>query len=209
MRIVFCGVGALGSHAGWLCRNLPVEMSFVDFDRVESKNLLAQAFTKQALGRNKAEAMRLQLLNFYGVRATAFPVRIESTNVESLGEPAGLLVDCLDNLAGRQVLSTYARASSKPLVHAALSADGQFGLIRWDEHFVPDPEDVAGRATCEGGEHLPAIARIGAALAGIVQEFVELGLKRDVMVARSGITTTSLVDAGPSNPPDDLSRVRS
>jgi molybdopterin/thiamine biosynthesis adenylyltransferase len=100
------------------------------WDKVESKNLLAQAFTKHALGRNKADAMRLQLLNFYGVRATAFPVRIEATNVESLGEPAGLLVDCLDNLAGRRVLSTYARASSKPLVHAALSADGQFGLIR-------------------------------------------------------------------------------
>jgi molybdopterin/thiamine biosynthesis adenylyltransferase len=116
VRLVFCGVGALGSHAAVLCRNLGVGLALVDFDRVESKNLLAQAFTKQSLGRNKAEALRLQLLNFHGVRAEAFPVRLEQTNVGALAAGAGLLVDCLDNVAGRTVLSSHARATGIPLV---------------------------------------------------------------------------------------------
>ena len=73
MRIVFCGVGAVGSSAAVLCRTLGAEMAFVDFDRVESKNLAAQAFVKASLGKNKAEALKLQMGTFYGLRAEAFP----------------------------------------------------------------------------------------------------------------------------------------
>ena len=61
MRIVFCGVGALGSTTALLCRNFDAELVFVDFDRVESKNLLAQAYVKASLGKNKAQALKLQL----------------------------------------------------------------------------------------------------------------------------------------------------
>ena len=65
MKLVFCGVGALGSTAAVLCRSLGAELRLVDFDRVESKNLSAQAFVKQSLGKNKAEALKLQLWNFW------------------------------------------------------------------------------------------------------------------------------------------------
>ena len=71
LRIVFCGVGALGSGAVVLCRSLGAELRLVDLDRVESKNLAAQAFVKLSLGKNKAEAMKLQLANFWGVKAEA------------------------------------------------------------------------------------------------------------------------------------------
>ena len=57
MRIVFCGVGALGSAAVVASRNLDASLALVDFDRVESKNLLAQAYVKQSVGKNKAQAV--------------------------------------------------------------------------------------------------------------------------------------------------------
>ena len=63
-RIVFCGVGALGSHAAVLCRNFGVSIALIDFDRVESKNLLSQAYVKPSIGKNKAEALKAQLFNF-------------------------------------------------------------------------------------------------------------------------------------------------
>lgn len=190
MRILFCGVGALGSTTALLCRNLPVELAFADHDRVESKNLLAQAYTRQAVGRNKAEALRLQLLNFYGVKAQAYPVRLEATNIETVGGAAGLLVDCLDNAAGRRLLSGYARAAGKPLVHAGVSGDGTFGLVRWDERFTPDEEDAPGQATCADGAHLPLIAQISATLARVVQDYVADGVRRDAMVTLSSVTTS-------------------
>jgi len=190
-RIVFCGVGALGSNAVVLCRNLDAQLVLVDFDRVESKNCLSQAFVKPSVGKNKADALKLQLSNFWGVKAESFGVRVEATNVAALCDTADLVVDAFDNAKSRRILSDYARAANKPLVHAAVSADGTFGLVRWDERFIPDEEGTPGQATCEGGEHLPLIAVVASTLARTVQDFVKDGSRRDSMVALSGVTTTA------------------
>jgi predicted ThiF/HesA family dinucleotide-utilizing enzyme len=189
MKIVFCGVGALGSTAVWFCRNLDAKLAFVDFDRVESKNVMAQAFVKASIGKNKADALRAQLLTFFGTKAEAFGVRLTETNVEALCQSADLVVDAFDNAKSRQILSDYARAKGKALVHAALSGDGTFGLVRWDERFVADVEDHEGQATCEGGEHLPLIGVLGSTIARVIQDFVKDGTKRDAMVALRSVTS--------------------
>ena len=97
-------------------------------------------------------------------------------------------MDCLDNVEGRRVVSAHARSAGIPLVHAAISADGTFGLVRWDERFVPDAEDEEGQATCEGGEHLPFIGLVSSVLARTIQEFVAEGRRRDANVAGSQVT---------------------
>ena len=190
MRIVFCGVGALGSNAVVACRNLGVTMVLVDFDRVESKNCLSQAFVKQSVGKNKAESLKLQLANFWGVKAEAFGVRVTEENVATLCGNADLVVDAFDNAKSRRLLSTWARSAAKPLVHAAVSADGTFGLVRWEERFAADEEGAPGQATCEGGEHLPLIALVSATLARTIQTFVENGTKNDSMISLSGVQIT-------------------
>jgi hypothetical protein len=77
-------------------------------------------------------------------------------------------------------------------VHAALAADGTFGLVRWDERFVPDREDAEDGATCEGGEHLPMIGLIGSVLARTIQDFAKDPTSRhDYMVSLSSVTRTS------------------
>ena len=190
MRVLFCGVGALGSHAAMLCRTLGADLAFADFDRVEAKNLLSQAYTRQAVGRNKAEALRLQLRTFHGVETAAFPVRLAAQNIAQVAAGAGLLVDCLDNVAGRLVVLEHARAAGVPSVHAGLAADGTFGLVRWGERFTPDAEDAEGQATCEGGEHLPFIGLLAAALAGVVRDFVRDGARRDAIVTLHGFSTS-------------------
>lgn len=190
MRIVFCGVGALGSTAAMLCRNLDATLVFVDFDRVESKNLKAQAFVKPSVGKNKAEALRLQLSNFHGVKAESFGVRLGPDNVETLLDTADLVIDCFDNQKSRLLVSDFCQAKQKPLVHAALAADGSFGLVRWDARFRADAEDQEGQATCEGGEHLPLIGLLSASLARSIQDFVKSQNERDFMVSLSGVSET-------------------
>lgn len=187
MRIVFCGVGAVGSTAALFCRNLEAELVFVDFDRVESKNLLSQSFVKASIGKNKAEALKLQLATFHGRKAEAFGVRLVEANAEALLGSSGLLVDAFDNEQSRLALSAYARKANKALVHAALAADGAFGLVRWDPRFVADREDTPGEATCEGGGHLPMIALLSAALARTIQDFVTSGEQRDSMIHLSSV----------------------
>lgn len=190
MRIVICGVGALGSTAALYCRNLEATLRLVDFDRVESKNLQAQWFVKQSVGKNKAQALRLQLQNFYGVKAEAMGVRLISQNAAELLANCDLAVDCFDNQASRVLLSEKARELSIPLLHGALAADGTFGLVRWDERFTADAEDAEGQATCEGGEHLPVIGLVGATLARAIADFVRAGDKHDYMISLSGVTRT-------------------
>ena len=190
MRIAFCGVGALGSTAVLLCRNLDATLRLIDFDRVESKNLLAQVYVKQSVGKNKADALKLQLFNFWGIKAEAHGVRLTADNVDALLGEADLVVDCFDNIASRKLLSDFAKKAEKPLVHAALSGDGTFGLVRWDARFSPDAEDEAGQATCEGGEHLPLIGLLGATLARTIQDWVASGAERDSMVSLASVTPT-------------------
>lgn len=191
MRIIFCGVGAIGSTAALLCRNLEATLAFIDFDRVESKNLLAQAYVKPSVGKNKAEALKLQLLNLHGVKAESFGVRLTRDNVEALCRGGDLLVDCFDNQDSRLLLSEYARKAGKPLVHGAVSADGNFGLVRWDERFAPDSEDTAGQATCEGGAHLPLLGLLAATLARAVQDYMKHGVKRDALVNLTAVVPTA------------------
>ncbi len=190
-RIVLCGVGALGSTALQFLRNVAAELRLVDFDRVESKNLAAQWFVKQSLGKNKAEAARLQLANFYGTKAEAMGVRLGPHNAAQLLAGCTLAVDCFDNTDSRITLSEAARAANVPLVHAALAADGTFGLVRWDERFVPDREDAEGQATCEGGEHLPMIGLVGATLARAIQDFVQSAERRDFMISLTSVIRTA------------------
>src|SRR4051812_32053336 len=180
-KIVFCGVGALGSTAVHACRSLAAELRLIDFDRVESRNLAAQWFVKQSVGKNKAEAIRLQLANFYGAKAEAFGVRLVAGNAAQLLAGATLAVDGFDNANSRLVLAEAARSAGVALVHAAIAGDGSFGLVRWDDRFVADREASAGQATCEGGEHLPMIGVIGATLARAIQDFVRTGDRRDYM----------------------------
>ena len=191
MKIVVCGVGALGSTAVLFIRNLGAELRVVDFDRVETKNVAAQWFVKQSIGKNKAEAIRLQLANFYGGKAEAMTVKLVDNNAAQLLDGCDLAVDCFDNADSRLVLAEAARASSVPLVHAALAADGTFGMIRWDERFAPDREDEAGQATCEGGEHLPLIGVVGATLARAIQDFAKSKARDDYFISLSGVMRTS------------------
>jgi molybdopterin-synthase adenylyltransferase len=190
-RIVICGVGALGSTCVQYCRNFEAELRLVDFDRVESKNLAAQWFVKQSVGKHKAEALRLQLANFYGAKSEAITARLAATNAAQLLAGCDLAVDCFDNADSRLVLSEAARSAKVALVHGALAADGTFGLVRWDERFTPDREDAAGQATCEGGEHLPMIGLVGAMLARTLQDFLKDGSRHDYLVSLSGCVRTT------------------
>ncbi len=187
MRIVICGVGALGSAVAVALRNLEATLRLVDFDRVESKNLLSQAFVKQSVGKNKAQALKLQLQNFYGVKVEAKGVRLVANNVDELLGGAGLVVDCFDNADSRQLICDHVRESALPCVHGALSADGVYGMVRWDESFTPDVENVPGEATCEGGEHLPFIGIVASTLARTIAEFVDDGRRINSMVSLSGV----------------------
>src|SRR6516164_9657863 len=113
MKILFCGGGALGSHALFLARDLQHDLAVVDFDRVETRNLASQWFVKQMVGKNKATALKMQLLNFYDVKLRDYTVKLTELNVETILADVGLVVECFDNATSRRVVQNHVRAKQK------------------------------------------------------------------------------------------------
>ena len=172
MKIVFCGGGALGSHALFLARDLQHDLAVIDFDRVETKNLASQWFVKQMVGKNKATALKMQFLNFYDVKLLDYTVKLTALNVEAILGEAGLVIECFDNAESRRVVQNYVRSKQKPCIHAGLAANGEFGVVRWDQHFTIDAEGAPSQATCEGRGFLPIILRVSSSIVTSIQFFL-------------------------------------
>ncbi|MDF1813056.1 MAG: ThiF family adenylyltransferase [Verrucomicrobiales bacterium] len=173
MKILICGAGALGSHFAYLARDLgaDLELSVIDFDRVETKNLASQWFVKQMVGKNKATALKMQWQNFYGLRLKDYTVRLTGENVATILGDQDLVIDCFDNAESRQLIQGFVRENGIACLHGGLAADGEYGVVRWDSDFVIDSEDVPGQATCEGGGFLPVILAVSGALTAAVLNY--------------------------------------
>ena len=186
--VVIVGVGALGSHLALLARNWEQQLRLVDFDRVEQKNVQAQFHTRMGLGRNKAQALQQALQGLFGLKVESLPRRLEATNVAQLLGGTVLVIDCTDNAEARRLIQGYVREHGVPCLHGALSADGAFARVIWDEHFVADEEDAPGEATCEGGEQLPFFAMAASVLAMAAQSFLAEGVRASYQLTPGTVT---------------------
>lgn len=188
MKVTIIGVGALGSHLLLFTRNLKVQFKVIDYDSIESKNLMSQVHTKMGLGKNKALAIQQSLSGLFGIKVEAVPHRLTSDNVNQLLGDADLIVDCMDNGSSRRLVQNYALKKQVPCLHGAVDAGGSFGRVVWSENFVIDDEDKIGAPTCEDGRHLPFIARVSSYMADAVQQYVERKRKVGYQVHPNGVT---------------------
>lgn len=190
--VIIVGVGALGSHLVQFLRN-EANLFVIDFDRIEAKNVLSQFHGKPGTGKSKVAALQ-QAMNFmWGVKVDGAGTKLVDNNVEALlgrdfkwpvgiARKADLVVDCLDNGEARRLVQGYVRQHNIPCLHGALAADGRFGRVIWDEHFVID-DATAGAATCEDGLHLPFIALVSSYLARSAQVFLNTTKKQGWSIA--------------------------
>jgi molybdopterin/thiamine biosynthesis adenylyltransferase len=186
MKIVVVGVGALGSHFMQFARNFDAEFTLIDFDRVEQKNVKSQFHGKPSVGKNKVMGLAQSLQFLFGLKIKTNPHKMVTDNVEAMLGGADLVLDCLDNGEARRTVQKFVRKAGIPCLHGALAPDGTFGQIVWDANFEIDDEDVAGAATCEGGEFLPFIALVSSYMAFSVQQFIEEGRQIGFYVHKNG-----------------------
>lgn len=191
MPVVIVGVGALGSNLVFFARNWEQGLRVVDFDRIEQKNILAQFHTRMALRRNKAQALQQAMQGMFGVRIEAVPYRLTPDNAEEILGGAELVIDCTDNAEARRTIQSYVRDNNVPCLHGALSADGSFGRIVWDDSFQIDEEAEEGHATCEDGEALPFFGFAAAHLANVAQRFLQSGKKASYQLGPSSLIRLS------------------
>jgi len=186
MNIGLVGVGALGSNLMLFARNVNADWTVVDFDRVETKDVMSQFHTKMSLRQNKANALAKSMKALFGIKIKAIPHKLTTDNVDALLGKADLVIDCLDNGESRRVIQKYVRDKNIPCLHGALAAGGAFGRVVWDDSFFIDDETGEGQATCEDGEHLPFIVRTSTCLAESVRLFVNEGRMANWQISPAG-----------------------
>ena len=103
-----------------------------DFDVIESHNLNRQSlFCEEDITQSKAETLakrlkeRNSLLEIIGIQE-----KITEENIEDLIRGVHLIIDCVDRISVRRILSRFCLENNLPLIHGGVSWNGgQVGIL--------------------------------------------------------------------------------
>ncbi|MFQ6123307.1 MAG: ThiF family adenylyltransferase [Candidatus Heimdallarchaeota archaeon] len=126
-KIVMVGAGALGNYVSLGLVGLGIgALTIIDKDVLERSNMNRQLlFTEKDIGRQKVSALaeRLRERNSTTV-VTSINEKITGNNLAALIGTCDILIDAVDNIPTRLLLSRYALIKGIPLVHGATSHNG-------------------------------------------------------------------------------------
>jgi molybdopterin/thiamine biosynthesis adenylyltransferase len=129
-RVFICGCGGLGGILIELMARSGVgHLRLADADVFAPSNLNRQLLSEFGnISQKKAlvAAERARAVNPL-IEVEVFPVRVDEGNINVMIEGVDLVLDALDNLAGRFLLAESARRSEIPFIHAAVA--GWWGQI--------------------------------------------------------------------------------
>jgi hypothetical protein len=138
-------------------------------------------------GRKKVQALQQAFQGLFSIKIEANTNRVTKDNATAILGVPDIIIDCTDNIEARNVITAYVRSKGIPCLHGAMTADGTFARIVWDELFVGDAEGVAGQATCEDGVNLPFHGLAAANMAIVVQTYLTTGKKISLQVMPNAV----------------------
>ncbi|MBD2488151.1 ThiF family adenylyltransferase [Aulosira sp. FACHB-615] len=138
--VTICGAGALGANiAENLARSGFDQLTVIDRDRIEERNLSTQPYYRADVGAFKAKILANNLYRAVGTKVDAKTKELTSENTSQLLKDSQLIVDVFDNSVSRQALKDYADQLQIPCIHAGLAAD--YAEIIWNDVYRV-PSDV-------------------------------------------------------------------
>ncbi len=139
-KIAVIGCGGIGGQTIEMLARMGVgELNLVDEDAFDLSNLNRQTLvTVNDLGLDKSEVARekIRLINPY-VKVNSFKKHVNTENVNEVIDDADIVIDALDNVLTRVIISRKAKENKIPYIHGAIH--GTLGQITT---FMP--EDKAG-----------------------------------------------------------------
>lgn len=121
IAVVGCG-GIGGSVIEMLARMGVGELTLIDTDEFDLSNLNRQLLsTTETLRKSKSESgkERVRIINPY-VKVNVFNEFLDEKNVEKLVGDCDIIIDALDNIVSRIILSRFAKENDIPLIHGAI-----------------------------------------------------------------------------------------
>lgn len=122
-RILIAGCGGLGGYLCELMARIGIgEICVIDGDRFETSNLNRQVLSSpELIGSSKSEAAanRIRLID-PAVKVVSVHAFLTEDNAEELLQGYDVILDALDNIAGRRVLSSTCAKLNIPLIYGAI-----------------------------------------------------------------------------------------
>lgn len=132
-HIIIVGAGSIGSAtASSLAAAGVRRLTLVDPQRLEQRNVARHVCSTSDIGRFKVNALAEHLMARYPevkVRPLAADVERDADSMRPLFSAADLIVVASDGVLSRRVANHLARRAGKPIVFAAVLADGAFGEV--------------------------------------------------------------------------------
>lgn len=137
-KITVIGCGGIGGQTIEMLARMGVgELIVVDEDAFDISNLNRQTFSTLAdvgLEKSDVAAEKVRLINPY-VKVTNYNEHVDETNIDKIISNSDIVIDALDNILTRVIVSRKAKAKEIPYIHGAIH--GTLGQITT---FLPDEE---------------------------------------------------------------------
>ena len=138
--VTICGAGALGANiAESLARSGVSQLTVIDCDRLDERNLSTQPYYRDDVGAKKVALLEHHLYEAVGVELNAVAKKLLPDNASRLLKDSGLVIDAFDNSEARQAVTDACWVLQIPCLHAGLSPD--FSEVLWNEQYRV-PSDV-------------------------------------------------------------------
>lgn len=137
--IAICGAGALGANiTETLARSGCGQLTLIDRDRVEERNLSTQPYSRTDVGTFKAKILANSIYRAVGTQVIPKTKELTTENVASLIKNSALIIDTFDNSISRKIVKDYCLEKGLSCLHAGLAAG--YGEIIWNaDYHVPSP----------------------------------------------------------------------
>lgn len=137
LPVTVCGAGALGANVTEsLARSGFTQLTVIDRDRIEERNLSTQPYYRSDIGAFKAKILANSLYRALGVKIQAKSKELTADNASQLiGQPGqpGLVIDTFDNSIARQAVKDYCTTANIPCLHLGMASD--YAEIIWNPDY--------------------------------------------------------------------------
>lgn len=133
-RVLIIGVGGVGQHVTtYLVTNGVINLTIVDFDKVEISNLNRQILlTESDIGKSKVDVVKSALLNRNSeAHIDIVNLKVDDTNIDSLFKDYDLVIDAVDNWKTKLVIAKGCKDNHIPFLHIGVDGfKGQYCLFK-------------------------------------------------------------------------------
>jgi len=137
-KITVIGCGGIGGETIEMLARMGIgELILVDKDAFDLSNLNRQTLatlTEVGLDKSTVAKEKVRTINPY-VKVTAFNEHVDNTNIDKIIADADIVIDALDNVLTRVIVSRKAKEKGIPYIHGAIH--GTLGQITV---FLPNSE---------------------------------------------------------------------